>query len=70
MKGLPSKLNAKQSKGGFKGKKKNLGCGKPAFVWAKTTVKKKTYTKLKCKNCKSADKTLTTGGFQGIYYGK
>lgn len=70
MKGLPKLLNVSQKKGGFKGKKKNMGCKKPKFQWATTTYKKKTYTKLTCKNCKAADKTLKTSGFQGIYYKK
>ena len=83
MKGLPAFLNVKNSKGGYKktsktttggntkkkGKKKSgWGCKKPKFTWAKTTIKKKVYTKLKCKNCKATDNTLKTGGFQGIYY--
>ena len=83
MKGLPAFLNVKNSKGGYKktsktttggntkkkGKKKSgWGCKKPKFTWAKTTIKKKVYTKLKCKNCKATDNTLKTSGFQGIYY--
>lgn len=70
MKKVPNLLNVSQKKGGFKGKKKNMGCKKPKFQWAKTTYKKKAYTKLKCKNCKAADKTLKTSGFQGIFYKK
>ena len=68
MKNVPGLLNVSQKEGGFKGKKKGLGCNSPSFKWTKTTVKKKQYTKLKCMNCKEPDPSLKTGGFQGIYH--
>lgn len=68
MKNVPGLLNVSQKEGGFKGKKKGLGCKSPSFKWTKTTVKKKQYTKLKCMNCKEPDPSLKTGGFQGIYH--
>ena len=70
MTGLPKLLKVSRKKGGFKTKKKKMGCKKPNFQWTTTKYKKKTYTKLKCKNYKSSDKTLKTSGFQGIFYKK
>lgn len=69
MKGLPSLLNVAEKEGGYKVKKKKKnGCKSPSFVWAKTTMKKKKFAKLKCSNCKHSDPGLATDGFQGYYY--
>lgn len=70
MKNLPKLLNVKEKKGGFKTKKKKTknGCKSASFVWAKTTMKKKSFAKLKCKKGKPTDKTLSVDSFQGVYY--
>lgn len=70
MKKLPKLLNVKEKKGGFKTKKKKTknGCKSASFVWAKTTMKKKSFAKLKCKKGKPTDKTLSLDSFQGVFY--
>ena len=79
MKGVPSNLDVANSKGGFKapppkknkkGKlvQKGWGCTNPSFTWAKTTVGKKQYTKLKCRNCNANDSNLSVSSFQAMYH--